>query len=177
MGTSPNKLIIWSTKLAKDDTTREPIQVIERPVLKKELACTFRAAKYVWLPISSLSNYYLLSKSRVSTDCDTMNRFGRKTTSQNIYTVVNASPAVRSRKAGSGERKAFVSMWDSKKWTLIKTRTVSQRPVTAFDVRLAFQFNHSLPYFVCSSRSLITFCSITDLTATMVHYWLMDRRI
>lgn len=62
-------------------------------------------------------------------------RFGRKDTRTNIYTVVNASPAVRSRKAGKGEKKSFVSMWDTKTWKLIKTKTVSQKPVTAFDVR------------------------------------------
>ncbi|GAA5888882.1 hypothetical protein JCM5296_005030 [Sporobolomyces johnsonii] len=105
-GTSSNKLCVWSTKPVVDkDKPHEPLQVIERPVLKKELACTFRAAK-----------------------------FGRKATSTNLYTVVNASPAGRTRKPPAGSKKAFVSLWDARSWKLVKTRTVSQKPITAFDV-------------------------------------------
>ncbi|KAL8291360.1 hypothetical protein RQP46_002338 [Phenoliferia psychrophenolica] len=107
IATSSKKLVVWSTKAGKDGKHAEPVQTIERPVLKKELACTFRAGK-----------------------------FGRKTTKANIYTVVNAAPAVRSRKAGPGEKKSFVSMWDTKTWKLVKTRVVSQRPLTAFDISL-----------------------------------------
>ncbi|KAM0747959.1 WD40 repeat-like protein [Meredithblackwellia eburnea MCA 4105] len=110
VGTSSKKLCVWSTKpsTSSDEGEKsrpEPIQTIERPVLKKELACTFRGAK-----------------------------FGRGKTTNNIYTIVNASPAVRSRKPKQGEKKSFVSLWDTKSWTLVKTRTVSMRPVTAFDV-------------------------------------------
>lgn len=49
MGTSSKKLCVWSTKKVPEGETQEPLQIIERPVLKKELACTFRAAKYVLL--------------------------------------------------------------------------------------------------------------------------------
>ncbi|BGO95267.1 hypothetical protein NBRC10512v2_007069 [Rhodotorula toruloides] len=105
VGTSSNKLCVWSTKIADKEATPEPLQVIERPVLKKELACTFRAAK-----------------------------FGRAQTGSNLYTVVNASPATRVRKPPAGSQKAFVSLWDARAWKLLKTRTVSQKPVTAFDV-------------------------------------------
>ncbi|BGP27405.1 prolactin regulatory element-binding protein [Rhodotorula toruloides] len=105
VGTSSNKLCVWSTKVADKEATPEPLQVIERPVLKKELACTFRAAK-----------------------------FGRAQTASNLYTVVNASPATRVRKPPAGSQKAFVSLWDARAWKLLKTRTVSQKPVTAFDV-------------------------------------------
>uniref|UniRef100_A0A0K3CNW8 FGENESH: predicted gene_13.73 protein n=1 Tax=Rhodotorula toruloides TaxID=5286 RepID=A0A0K3CNW8_RHOTO len=105
VGTSSNKLCVWSTKVADKEATPEPLQVIERPVLKKELACTFRAAK-----------------------------FGRAQTAFNLYTVVNASPATRVRKPPAGSQKAFVSLWDARAWKLLKTRTVSQKPVTAFDV-------------------------------------------
>ncbi|BGP35111.1 hypothetical protein JCM10296v2_006941 [Rhodotorula toruloides] len=105
VGTSSNKLCVWSTKVADKEATPEPLQVIERPILKKELACTFRAAK-----------------------------FGRAQTASNLYTVVNASPATRVRKPPAGSQKAFVSLWDARAWKLLKTRTVSQKPVTAFDV-------------------------------------------
>ncbi|KPV72073.1 uncharacterized protein RHOBADRAFT_56201 [Rhodotorula graminis WP1] len=105
VGTSSNKLCVWSTKAADKDVEPEPLQVIERPVLKKELACTFRAAK-----------------------------FGRAATASNLYTVVNASPAGNVRKPPAGSKKAFVSLWDTRAWKLLKTRTVSQKPVTAFDV-------------------------------------------
>ncbi|ORY72905.1 quinon protein alcohol dehydrogenase-like superfamily [Leucosporidium creatinivorum] len=105
LGASSSKLCVWSTKKAEGESAQEAVQVIERPVLKKTLACTFRAAK-----------------------------FGRHSTSTNLYTIVNASPSVRSRKPGPGEKKSFVSLWDTKTWTLKKTRTVSQKPVTAFDV-------------------------------------------
>ncbi|GAA5920105.1 hypothetical protein JCM1841_004100 [Sporobolomyces salmonicolor] len=105
-GTSSNKLCVWSTKPVVDaDKPHEPLQVIERPVLKKELVCTFRAAK-----------------------------FGRKSTSSNLYTVVNAAPTGRTRKHPAGSKKAFVSLWDARSWRLVKTRTVSQKPITAFDV-------------------------------------------
>jgi prolactin regulatory element-binding protein len=97
---------VWSTKPLAKDEPQEAIQVIERPVLKKNLTCTFRAAK-----------------------------FGRQSTKDNIYTIVNAAPAVRTRKPAKGDKKSFVSMWDIKTWKLVKTRTVSQKPVTAFDVR------------------------------------------
>ncbi|GAA5900839.1 hypothetical protein JCM8208_004624 [Rhodotorula glutinis] len=105
VGTSSNKLCVWSTKAADKEAEPEPLQVIERPVLKKELACTFRAAK-----------------------------FGRSATASNLYTVVNASPAGNVRKPPAGSKKAFVSLWDTRAWKLLKTRTVSQKPVTAFDV-------------------------------------------
>ncbi|POY72890.1 hypothetical protein BMF94_4051 [Rhodotorula taiwanensis] len=104
-GTSSNKLCVWPTKVADSSTVPEPLQVIERPVLKRELACTFRAAK-----------------------------FGRKSTASNLYTVVNAAPSGSVRKPPAGSKKAFVSLWDARAWRLLKTRTVSQKPVTAFDV-------------------------------------------
>ncbi|GAA5875773.1 hypothetical protein JCM3774_006453 [Rhodotorula dairenensis] len=104
-GTSSDKLCIWPTKVADSSTVPEPLQVIERPVLKRELACTFRAAK-----------------------------FGRRSTASNLYTVVNAAPSGSVRKAPAGSKKAFVSLWDARAWKLLKTRTVSQKPVTAFDV-------------------------------------------
>jgi len=47
---------------------------------------------------------------------------------------VNASPAIRSRKPAAGEKKSLVSKWDTKTWKLLSTRTVSQRPITAFDI-------------------------------------------
>lgn len=125
MGTSSKKLCVWSTKKVPGGETQEPLQIIERPMLKKELACTFRAAKY-FLSLTVLPRNDTNTGER---------RFGRKATKNNIYTVVNASPLVRSRKAGPGEKKSFVSLWDSKTWKLVKTRTVSQKPVTAFDVR------------------------------------------
>ncbi|BGP57975.1 hypothetical protein JCM8202v2_005632 [Rhodotorula sphaerocarpa] len=93
------------TMVADSSTVPEPLQVIERPVLKRELACTFRAAK-----------------------------FGRRGTATNLYTVVNAAPSGSVRKPPAGSKKAFVSLWDAKAWRLLKTRTVSQKPVTAFDV-------------------------------------------
>lgn len=46
LGTSAKKLCIWSTEKVADETEEhEPVQLIERPILKKTLACTFRAAK------------------------------------------------------------------------------------------------------------------------------------
>jgi hypothetical protein len=69
-------------------------------------------------------------------------RFGRKATKSNLYTVVNASPLIPSslnqkqRKAFAKKvpQKAFVSLWDAEGWTLVKTRTVCQKPVTVFEV-------------------------------------------
>lgn len=79
--------------------------------------------------------FFFLSFPLPSNLVDKSPRFGRASTSTNLYTIVNASPAVRSRKPGPGEKKSFVSLWDTNTWTLKKTRTVSQKPVTAFDVR------------------------------------------
>lgn len=31
-------------------------------------------------------------------------------------------------------KKAFVSLWDAESWTLVKTRTVCQKPVTCFEI-------------------------------------------
>ncbi|KAK4051472.1 hypothetical protein OIO90_004686 [Microbotryomycetes sp. JL221] len=105
IGTSSDKLCAWPTKPPNEGEPLETIQVIERPVLKPTLNCTFRAAK-----------------------------FGRGLTKSFIYTIVNAAPAVRTRKPAAGDKKSFVSMWDTKTWKLVKTRTVSQKPVTAFDI-------------------------------------------
>lgn len=111
---------MWSTKNLDKDEPQEAVQVIERPVLKKTLTCTFRAAK-----------------------------FGRQSTKDHIYTIVNAAPVVRTRKPAKGDKKSFVSLWDTKSWKLVKTRTISQKPVTAFDVRLvrerAREDAHDLP--------------------------------
>lgn len=126
IGTSSKKLCVWSTKPVPKGEKQEPIQTIERPVLKKELACTFRAGKSVPVVPCSASSQGSPAPRR--------SRFGRKATKNNIYTIVNAAPAVRSRKAGPGEKKSFVSMWDAKTWKLVKTRVVSQRPLTAFDI-------------------------------------------
>ncbi|KAK4050004.1 hypothetical protein OIV83_003828 [Microbotryomycetes sp. JL201] len=104
IGTSSDKLCAWPTKAPIEGQPLETVQVIERPVLKASLNCTFRAAK-----------------------------FGRGPTKSLIYTIVNAAPAVRTRKPAAGDKKSFVSMWDTKTWKLVKTRTVSQKPVTADD--------------------------------------------
>lgn len=62
-------------------------------------------------------------------------RFGRHSTSSHLYTIINCSPSVRTRKPGRGEKKSFVSLWDTKTWELKKTRGLGERPVTGFDVR------------------------------------------
>jgi len=41
---------VWSTAHKAADEDHEPLQLIERPILKKTLACTFRAAKYARRP-------------------------------------------------------------------------------------------------------------------------------
>ncbi|GAA5847057.1 hypothetical protein JCM3766R1_000600 [Sporobolomyces carnicolor] len=133
VGTSSTKLCVWSTtnptttgRSQDEKATRgrseeegdgeaefEPLQVIERPVLKKELACTFRAAK-----------------------------FGRQSTKTNLYTVVNSSPSSsggprsRGRRAADQKKnkKSFVSLWDTTEWKLQKTRTIGLKPITSFDV-------------------------------------------
>ncbi|GAA5885833.1 hypothetical protein JCM16303_000072 [Sporobolomyces ruberrimus] len=132
VGTSSTKLCVWSTSSSSssnnsdtkqkkkenegegEDDDLEPLQVIERPVLKKELACTFRAAK-----------------------------FGRSTTSSNLYTVVNSSPSSggggpRKKRGGSNRKnenkKSFISLWDTLEWKLNKTRTVGTKPITSFEV-------------------------------------------
>lgn len=87
----------------------EPLQIIERPVLDHSLKCTFRNA-----------------------------RFGRQGTATRLFTVVNATPQSASagprKKRKNDEKKAFISVWDVDSWSLIKTRTVSRKPVTSFDV-------------------------------------------
>ncbi|GAA5931119.1 WD40 repeat domain-containing protein [Sporobolomyces koalae] len=124
VGTSSTKLCVWSTtpndlartkdKREPEEDDEEPLQVIERPVLKKELACTFRAAK-----------------------------FGRQGTASNLYTVVNATPSStggggggkkRKRSDANKNKKSFVSLWDTNLWKLNKTRTVGMKPITSFDV-------------------------------------------
>ncbi|GAA5827751.1 hypothetical protein JCM11251_007655 [Rhodosporidiobolus azoricus] len=114
VGTSPSRLSIFpTTKSPYLSRAPEAVQVIERPVLKKEMKCVFRGAK-----------------------------FGRLSTSTHLYTVVNASPLIPSslsqkqRKAfiKKTPSKAFVSLWDAESWTLVKTRTVCQKPVTVFEV-------------------------------------------
>jgi len=111
LGTSATKLLVWST--SSPTKSAELIQKIERPVLSEGLTCTIRSAK-----------------------------FGRQGTSSNIYTVVNSQPTIRlsrsrSRRYGSSggdTKKAFVSLWDSTTWKLVNTKTISQKPVTAFDI-------------------------------------------
>ncbi|GAA6022321.1 hypothetical protein JCM10207_003284 [Rhodosporidiobolus poonsookiae] len=114
IGTSSTRLAIYpTTRSPYISRPPEPLQVIERPVLKKEMKCTFRAAK-----------------------------FGRRETASHLYTVVNAAPLIPSslsqkqRKAfeKKAPKKAFVSLWDTATWTLVKTRTVCQKPVTCFEV-------------------------------------------
>ncbi|BGP19750.1 hypothetical protein JCM10213_004375 [Rhodosporidiobolus nylandii] len=121
VGTSPLSLRIYpcspstSTPGAVRYLTRgpEPVQVIERPKLREGVRCGFRAAK-----------------------------FGRLSTSHNLYTIVNTHPvppsslSQKQRKAFERKtpKKAFVSLWDADSWRLVKTRTVSNRPVTGFEV-------------------------------------------
>ncbi|GAA5999277.1 hypothetical protein JCM5350_004978, partial [Sporobolomyces pararoseus] len=139
VGTSSTKLCVWSTTTPPSSTTTttrttekgktgegeegeeeeeefEPLQVIERPILKKELACTFRAAK-----------------------------FGRQSTCTNLYTVVNSSPSSSASSAGGKRRKggnqnknknkkSFISCWDTLEWKLTKTRTIGNKPITSFDI-------------------------------------------
>ncbi|GAA5863380.1 hypothetical protein JCM8547_006964 [Rhodosporidiobolus lusitaniae] len=114
VGSSSSRLCIYPTsKSPYISRPPEPLQVIERPVLKKEMKCVFRAAK-----------------------------FGRKETAKHLYTVVNASPLIptslnqKQRRAFEKKtpKKAFVSLWDADSWTLVKTRTVCQKPVTVFEV-------------------------------------------
>lgn len=50
LGASSSKLCVWSTAHKAADEDHEPLQLIERPILKKTLACTFRAAKYARRP-------------------------------------------------------------------------------------------------------------------------------
>ncbi|GAA93784.1 uncharacterized protein L969DRAFT_92296 [Mixia osmundae IAM 14324] len=117
-GTSDKKVCFFSTETSKipaekpdesgdEDEAPKPhvAQTIERPVLQKDVACSFRSG-----------------------------RFGRKATSGLFYTIVNSSAPSTGRKRKRGDRKAFVSIWDLKTWQLIKTRTISQTPVTSFDI-------------------------------------------
>ncbi|GAA5959381.1 hypothetical protein JCM3765_006585 [Sporobolomyces pararoseus] len=127
VGTSSTKLCVWSTnptnatakerKEEKDNGQEveeeeeeefEPLQVIERPILKKELACTFRAAK-----------------------------FGRQSTCTNLYTVVNSSPSLSGsggKNKKKNNKKSFISCWDTLSWKLTKTRTIGNKPITSFDI-------------------------------------------
>lgn len=79
-GTSSNKLCVWSTKVADKEATPEPLQVIERPVLKKELACTFRAAKSVSYlpPLSSLPSVLTTASSQVRSRADCLEPLHRR---------------------------------------------------------------------------------------------------
>ncbi|SCV73170.1 BQ2448_7095 [Microbotryum intermedium] len=106
LGAGANKLCIWPTTTPADKSQPfSALQVIERPIVAPHLSCTFRSAK-----------------------------FGRQVTKDNIYTIVNSTPKVRSRKPGKNDKKSFVSVWDAKEWKLKKTRTVSMKPITAFDI-------------------------------------------
>ncbi|CAD6583813.1 MAG: hypothetical protein CYPHOPRED_002500 [Cyphobasidiales sp. Tagirdzhanova-0007] len=119
LGASSQRICIYSlptsdAKPLSSSEPPEPTQVIERPVLKQSLKCTFRAS-----------------------------RFGRKGTSNRLYTLVNASPESTSGSSGKRgnrgrgynvDKKSFVSVWDTQSWSLIKTRTVAKRPVTSFDI-------------------------------------------
>jgi len=81
------------------------LQTIQNPALGGSGPCSFRAS-----------------------------RFGRGDplkggTRERLFTVVNA-------KTAKGKvRKSFVSSWDADTWELVETRNVSDKPVTAFDVR------------------------------------------
>jgi len=127
LGASAQRICIWNTSKGKGavDSEKtdavgqdedgsspiEPLQIIERPVLEHSLKCTFRNA-----------------------------RFGRQGTSNRLFTVVNATSQAAAGGGGSRkarrniEKKAFISVWDTDSWSLIKTRTVSRKPVTSFDV-------------------------------------------
>lgn len=105
LAASSKRLCVFSTaKQPASAGPPEPIQTIEKPVLKKGLACSFRAA-----------------------------RFGRHAHAGQLYTIVNA------KGPGSSGKRSFISLWDARPegggdWKLSKTRTASQKPVTAFDV-------------------------------------------
>jgi hypothetical protein len=65
-------------------------------------------------------------------------RFGRNETSEFLYTIVNTSAdgvSGRRRGARAVDRKAYITIWDTKTWTQVKTRSIGNRPVTCFDVR------------------------------------------
>lgn len=115
LGASSQRIHIWQLhddeKAASTSTAEppEPSQVIQSPVLSKTLKCNFRAA-----------------------------RFGRAKNSSRLFTIVNATPHITAGGSRKGkrsiERKAFITMWDTQSWNLIKTRTVAKKPVTSFDV-------------------------------------------
>ncbi|GAA5978625.1 hypothetical protein JCM11641_002793 [Rhodosporidiobolus odoratus] len=116
IGTSPLSLRIYPTSSSSNpyiSRAPEPVQVIERPVLKEGVRCGFRGA-----------------------------RFGRGETSSKLFTIVNTTPLIPSSLSQKQRRafekktpkKAFLSRWDTREWKLEKTRTVSQKPVTGFVV-------------------------------------------
>lgn len=116
LGASTARVCIYPTTASTSGTSLasppEPLQVIESPRLSTSLKCTFRAA-----------------------------RFGRGAHSSRLYTIVNALPSSSggSRQRGSGggkkgEKKAFLSVWDTQSWSLVRTRTIARKPVTSFDV-------------------------------------------
>ncbi|KAG5643785.1 hypothetical protein DXG03_009664 [Asterophora parasitica] len=51
----------------------------------------------------------------------------------NFYTVVNTTPS-RKPKAKATPRQAFVSKWNTKTWTVEKTRNFNDRGLTCFDI-------------------------------------------
>lgn len=81
------------------------IQTIQNPALGNSGPCSFRSA-----------------------------RFGKGDpekggTRERLFTVVNS-------KTSKGKvRKSFLSAWDADTWELIETRNLSDKPVTAFDIR------------------------------------------
>jgi len=116
---------------------------------------------------------------RGSLQCAPTRRFGRGPTASNLYTVVNASPAAtsgpRSRRPPAGSKKAFVSLWDTRAWKLLKTRTVSQKPVTAFDVRCASR-PFVFPWLPVLTESGGTDPCATRCAAMTGRCWRMGRR-
>lgn len=58
-------------------------------------------------------------------------RFGRKATSDRLYTLVNSSAKSKNKTAA---RKAFLSVWRASDCSLHQTRVVASRPITVMDV-------------------------------------------
>jgi len=86
---------------------------------------TFRAGRLVLLVLCGGGTYLGFRFSATSNDV--------------LYTVINTSPK-RTKTSKKVTRQAHICKWDVKKWTIERTRKVSDKALTCFAVRCFIQF-------------------------------------
>lgn len=125
VATSLNKVQIWSVA-EKDLVSPSPriLQIIDSP----GSAYSFRSAKCVAPPPPPYTRCCMDTHDLYWRVGD---RFGRGSTSDRLYTLLNSAAQSKNKNA---PRRTYLSQWAASTCSLLRTRVVSKRPVTAMDI-------------------------------------------